>query len=110
MERSEETRATERSGGARDAVTDRSDGAPSGPEPTDPAEPTPEERRALFRVVRGTPTDAEMAALAVVLAAAATAPVAEPPAPHSAWNDPAARLRRPLAVGPGAWRSSAWPR
>ena len=74
-------------------------------------EPTPEERRALFRVVRGTPTDGELAALTVVLAAVATAPAAEPrPRSRSAWNDPAARLRVPLPVGPGAWRSSAWPR
>ena len=38
----------------------------------DAQEPTPEERRALFRVVRGTPTDAELAALTVVLLAAAS--------------------------------------
>ena len=74
------------------------------------AGPTPEERRALFRVVRGAPTDAELAALTVVLAAA-TGPRDEPePRPRSAWNDPAARLRGPLAVGPGAWRMSTWPR
>jgi hypothetical protein len=73
--------------------------------------PTPEERRALFRVVRGEPTDAELAALTVVLAAVATAqrPEAQPAVP-TAWNDPAARLRRPLTVGPGAWRASTWPR
>jgi hypothetical protein len=75
------------------------------------AEPTPEERRALFRVVRGAPTDAELAALTAVLAAMASAAPATPPAPaRSAWNDPAARLRAPLPVGPGAWRASAWPR
>jgi len=73
------------------------------------AEPTPEERRALFRVVRGTPTDEELAALVVVLAAAAAPPDAPQP-PRSAWNDPAARLRRPLPVGPAAWRTSTWPR
>jgi hypothetical protein len=73
-------------------------------------EPTPEERRAAFRVVRGEPTDAELAALTVVLAAAC-APRAEPaPRSRSAWNDPAARLRGPLSVGPGAWRASTWPR
>jgi Acyl-CoA carboxylase epsilon subunit len=75
-----------------------------------PTEATPEERRALFRVVRGTPTDAELAALTVVLAAVAVAPSAAPPPPRSVWNDPAARLRRPLPVGPDAWRTSAWPR
>jgi acyl-CoA carboxylase epsilon subunit len=79
-------------------------------------EPTPEERRALFRVVRGEPTDAELAALTVVLAgkiagAVAAAPRPEvQPAVRTAWNDPAARLRRPLTVGPGAWRASTWPR
>ena len=86
---------TERSEGARDAVN---------------GEPTPEERRALFRVVRGTPTDAELAALTVVLAVAAAAPTDPRPPVRSAWNDPASRLRRPLAVGPGAWRTSALPR
>ena len=74
-------------------------------------EPTPEERRALFRVVRGEPTDAELAALTVVLAAVVAAPRPEAqPAVRTAWNDPAARLRRPLTVGPGAWRASTWPR
>ena len=72
-------------------------------------EGSPEERRALFRVVRGEPTDAELAALTVVLAAASGA--AEVPAgPRSAWNDPAARLRRPLRPGPDAWRTTHWPR
>ena len=76
-----------------------------------PTGATPEERRALFRVVHGEPTDAELAALTVVLAAVAAAPrpQAEPTA-RTAWNDPAARLRRPLTVGPGAWRTSTWPR
>jgi hypothetical protein len=72
---------------------------------------TPEERRALFRVVRGEPTAAELAALTVVLAAVAAAPRPQAqPAVRTAWNDPAARLRRPLTVGPGAWRASTWPR
>ena len=72
-------------------------------------EGTPDERRALFRVVRGAPTDEELAALVVVLAAAAAPPTAPAP-PPSTWNDPVARLRRPLPVGPGAWRTSPWPR
>jgi hypothetical protein len=75
----------------------------------DAREPTPEERRALFRVVRGTPTDAELAALTVVLLAAASPADAPPPEP-SAWTDRAALMRRPLPVGPGAWRMSARPR
>jgi hypothetical protein len=72
-------------------------------------EATPEERRALFRVVRGTPTDAELAALTVVLAAGAPRRAPEPVA-CSAWTDLMARMRRPLHAGPGAWRTSAWPR
>ena len=77
----------------------------TGPE----AAATPEERRALFRVVRGTPTDAELAALTVVLLAAAS-PADPPPPEPSAWNDRATLMRRPLPVGPGAWRMSARPR
>jgi hypothetical protein len=72
-------------------------------------EATPEERRALFRVVRGTPTDAELAALTVVLAAAAPCRAPEP-VTCSAWSGPMARMRRPLHAGPGAWHTSAWPR
>jgi hypothetical protein len=74
-------------------------------------EPTPEERRALFRVVRGEPTDAEIAALTAVLAAVAAA---EPPRPapviRNRWADPAARFRAPLHPGPDAWKTSTWPR
>ena len=73
-------------------------------------EPTPVERRALFRVGRGTPTDAELAALTVVLLAAASPAAPTPPPEPSAWIDRAARMRRPLPVGPGAWRTSALPR
>jgi hypothetical protein len=76
------------------------------------AEATPEERRALFHVVRGDPDDAEVAALTAVLAAAAaaTGSAPAPRGPVSTWADPAARLRTPLAAGPGAWRASTWPR
>jgi len=76
------------------------------------AEATPEQRRALFRVVRGGPTDEEIAALTAVLAAAASTPRTPeaPTRPRSAWNDPVARLRPTLTPGPGAWRTSTWPR
>ncbi|GAA0920155.1 acyl-CoA carboxylase epsilon subunit [Pseudonocardia zijingensis] len=72
---------------------------------------TPEERRAAFRVVRGEPTDAELAALTVVLAAA-TAPRPAPAAPagRNRWSDPATRFRTPLHPGPGAWRTAYRPR
>jgi Acyl-CoA carboxylase epsilon subunit len=71
---------------------------------------TPEERRAAFRVVRGEPSDAELAALTVVLAAAAAPPTSQAPSAPDRWSDPAARFRTPLQPGPGAWRMSAWPR
>ncbi len=88
---------TERSGVTIDAVT--------GSE-----EPTPEERRALFRVVRGEPDDTEVAALTVVLAAVAASAAPGEERPMNRWVDPVARLRTPLAVGPGAWQTTYWPR
>lgn len=75
------------------------------------SDPTPEERRALFRVVRGEPTDAEVAALTVVLAAvAAGAEDAVAPRVRPAWGDPAATHRTPLGSSAGAWRTTYWPR
>ena len=72
---------------------------------------TPEERRAAFRVVRGEPSDEELAALTVVLAAATAPPPApEGPRVRDRWSDPAARFRTPLQPGPVAWRTSTWPR
>ena len=63
----------------------------------------------LFRVVRGTPTDVELAALSVVLAARSR-PVEEPTPPRqgpSAWAA-SGRLRRTLGrPGPDVWRRSA---
>ncbi|MBO0877231.1 MAG: acyl-CoA carboxylase subunit epsilon [Pseudonocardia sp.] len=77
-------------------------------------EQTPEQRRALFRVVRGEPDDAELAALTAVLAAAASAPPARAGAEddrgRNFWTDREAALRRPLYPGPGAWRASTLPR
>ena len=83
---------------------------PVSDDPADSGEPTPEQRRALFRVVRGEPTDAELAALTVVLAAAAAGGDEAPATPRDRWSDPAAAMRVPLTVGPGAWRTSHWPR
>jgi hypothetical protein len=42
-------------------------------------------------------------------------PATPPPAPQAPparnlWSDPAARFRTPLHPGPGAWRTSTWPR
>jgi hypothetical protein len=66
--------------------------------------------RPLLRVVRGTPTREELAAVVAVLAAGSAAPAAAPPAPagRPLWAVPV--LRAPLAPGPGAWRASGLPR
>lgn len=76
------------------------------------ADPSAEQRRALFRVVRGEPDDAELAALTVVLAAAAAgaSSAADDTTGRSVWIDRATLVRGPLHPGPGAWRHSAWPR
>ena len=65
--------------------------------------------RPLLRVVRGEPSDEELAALtAVVLAVAAARSEAEPSqASRSAWTDRSALVRRTPHPGPGAWRASA---
>ena len=80
---------------------------------SDQPEPTPEQRRALFRVIRGGPDDAEVAALTAVLAAAASAAAAASPEDiggRSVWVDRAAMMRGAMHPEPGAWRNSAWPR
>ncbi|MGH3648437.1 MAG: acyl-CoA carboxylase epsilon subunit [Micromonosporaceae bacterium] len=67
--------------------------------------------RVVLRVVRGAPTDEELAALTVVVAARAAAGGAEAPATApSEWRNRAALVRKPLHPGPGAWRASARPR
>jgi len=63
--------------------------------------------RPVLRIVRGEPSDAELAALLAVVAARSGAPAAPEPEAPSAWRDRAALLRKPLHPGPGAWRASA---
>jgi len=66
--------------------------------------------RPLLRVVRGEPSDEELAAVTVVLLGAAAASAARAPQPEprrSAWADRSRLVRRPLYPGPGAWRTSA---
>jgi hypothetical protein len=67
--------------------------------------------RPLLRVVRGTPDDAELAALTTVVLGVVTAGAATTPelASRSRWADRAALVRRPLPTGPGAWRASGLP-
>ena len=65
----------------------------------------------MLWIMRGAPSDEELAALTAVLAAAASHAVdAALARPRSAWGDPARRMRVPLRPGPGAWRASAMAR
>jgi hypothetical protein len=64
----------------------------------------------LLRVVRGTPDEVAVAALAVVVSAIAAAARAAAGAEHRPhWSVPKAMLRRPIGHGPGAWRASGLP-
>ena len=59
----------------------------------------------VLRVVRGTATPEELAAVVVLLArAGGTAADAAAPEEPSRWADRSAGHRRPLRPGPGAWR------
>ncbi|MBA2555492.1 MAG: acyl-CoA carboxylase subunit epsilon [Geodermatophilaceae bacterium] len=59
--------------------------------------------KAVLRVLRGEPTDEELAALlVVVLTRTEPAPGRGP----SGWRDRRSRLRAPLRAGPGVWRRS----
>ncbi len=64
-----------------------------------------------LRVVRGTPDEAELAALIAAAAAVASAGVEAPEAPTSAWMDRSRTMRGeratlPLSRGADAWRHS----
>ncbi|HEY1967927.1 MAG TPA: acyl-CoA carboxylase epsilon subunit [Pseudonocardia sp.] len=82
--------------------------------PESETELSPEQRRALFRVVRGTPDDHELAALTAVLAASVAAGAAagqpEDGRRTSFWVDRSGSVRPPLHPGPGAWRAHYRPR
>jgi hypothetical protein len=64
------------------------------------------EDRPLLRVVKGEPTDAELAALTVVVAALSSRRSRRRPIPVGAWSSAADAHRRPLRPGPGGWRAS----
>jgi hypothetical protein len=73
------------------------------------SEPNTEGDRPALRVVSGSPTAEELAALTAVVAAASGG-AAEPAerVRRGGWNDPCALHRRQLVPGPNAWRSAAW--
>lgn len=67
---------------------------------------------AAVRIVRGSPDEAEVAALVAGMVAVVSATVEdEEPLPRSAWMDRSRTMRGrrmvgPLGRGPGAWRNS----
>jgi hypothetical protein len=63
-----------------------------------------------LRIVKGNPTDEEVAALVAVVSAMGDGGEEEPARPRSAWADRRVMVREPLAHGPGAWRTSGFPR
>jgi hypothetical protein len=65
----------------------------------------------FLSVVRGQPTDHELAAVVAVLAArgASTKVPSRPAESRSEWANKARLLRRPLPHGPGAWHHSGLP-
>ncbi len=63
-----------------------------------------------LRIVRGNPTDEEVAALVAVVTTLGEAPSETPGPPRPAWSNRRALVREPLAHGPGAWRASGLPR
>ncbi len=67
--------------------------------------------RPVLRVVKGSPDDAELAALVTVVAAlAARGSAATTPRTRSLWHDRHRNIRPPIGPGPGAWRASGMPR
>ena len=67
-------------------------------------------REVALRVVSGSPTDAELAALIVVLAGLAADVGVEDGVATSSWASPGSRLRTAYGPGVGAWRASGLPR
>ena len=63
----------------------------------------------ILRVVKGDPTDEELAALVAVVASLG-APAAAPARRTPEWNHNRRMQRLVLRPGPGAWRSSGLPR
>jgi hypothetical protein len=68
-----------------------------------------QEGRPALKIVSGSPTPEELAALmAVVAAAAGDGDEPVPGVRRGVWNDPLRQHRPPLVPGPNAWRASAF--
>ncbi|HZG98308.1 MAG TPA: acyl-CoA carboxylase subunit epsilon [Nocardioidaceae bacterium] len=64
----------------------------------------------LLRVVRGTPTPQELAALVAVVAARRAGVPPREAATRSEWGRPTRSVRAPLHPAVGGWQGSALPR
>jgi hypothetical protein len=65
--------------------------------------------RPALRVVSGSPTPEELAALtAIVTAASGGGDEPAPAARRGGWSDPSRQHRTMLAPGPNGWRSAGW--
>lgn len=64
----------------------------------------------LFRVVRGTPTAEELAALVGTIVVRSKPAAAPAPLPVSAWARGARPANNGHTAGPNAWRASGLPR
>ena len=70
---------------------------------------TDPEPAVAFSVVRGHPTDEELAALVTVLTLARRRSEAQPAPRPSGWSAYWRTVRAPISPGPNAWRMSAHP-
>ena len=63
----------------------------------------------VFAVVKGSPTDEEVAALVAVLTLTGRRPEPEPDTESSGWSAYWRTVKAPILPGPDAWRMSARP-
>jgi hypothetical protein len=66
--------------------------------------------RPHLRIVKGNPSDEEVAALVAVVSTLGATEESGSERPKSAWSDRRALVRESLPHGPGAWRVSGLPR
>ena len=69
----------------------------------------PTEGEPVFSVVKGSPTDEELAALVAVLTLTGHRAPPEPETRPSGWSTYWRTVRAPVIPGPDAWRMSARP-
>jgi hypothetical protein len=67
-----------------------------------------EQERPLLQVIKGEPSDEELAALTVVVAALSQRRSRRRPTPVGTWASFAGAHRRPLRHGYGGWQAAGW--